>query len=222
MTRACRRHPPPRYAATSPITAAKTASPSAHLRIRAARSVPLLPLLVSRCRSTLCRLALSACSATASRLQQLRTLETTRPHDNTPTGRRSPGLFCSLRSAPSHALQGWQGWQGWTCCGMLDSMLQYNRPRRRDEVADFVAALRRRLYLFAAVRLALCSRLPISSRLPSAQTRATADAGAELTHAGAQAQRMQREHAGHEQGQRRRGEASPRADVRGGWGVLMI
>lgn len=137
MTRACRRHPPPRYAVTSPITAAKTASPSAHLRIRAARSVPLLPLLVSRCRSTSCRLVSSACSATASRLQQLRTLETTRPYDNTPTGRRSPGLFVRFDPLPSHALQ---GWQGGTCCGMLDSMLQYNRPRRRDEVADFVAA----------------------------------------------------------------------------------
>lgn len=117
-----------------------TVSRSDHLRETAARyGLPLL-LLVSRCRSTSCRLALSACSATASRLQQLRTLETTRPHDNTPTGRRSPGLFCRFRSpirSPSHALQ---GWQGGTCCGMLGSMLQYNRPRRRDEVADFVAA----------------------------------------------------------------------------------
>lgn len=90
---------------------------------------------------------------------------------------------------------------------MLDGMLLYNRPRRRDEVVDFVTAGRRRLYVFAAVRLALCSRLPISSLLSSAQTRATADAGAQLAHTGAQAcsalgqaQRMQREDTGREQG----------------------
>lgn len=72
---------------------------------------------------------------------------------------------------------------------------------------------------FAAVRLALCSRLPISISLPSAQARAPADAGAQAFSARGQAQRMQREHAGHEQrGSRRRGEASPCADVRGGWG----
>lgn len=119
-------------------------------------------------------------------------------------------LFASIRSPRTR----WQGWQGWTCCGMLDSMLQYNRPRRRDEVADFVAASGRRLYLFAAVRLALCSRLPISISLPSAQARAPADTGAQAFSARRQAQRMQREHAGHEQ----RAQASPCADVRGGWG----
>lgn len=78
------------------------------------------------------------------------------------------------------------------------------------------------------MRLALCSRLPISSSSSSAQTRATADAGAELTHAGhEQGRRGQgraggedaREHAGHEQREsRRRSEASQRDDVRGSWG----
>lgn len=82
-------------------------------------------------------------------------------------------LFASIRSPRTR----WQGWQGGTRCGMLDSMLQYNRPRRRGEVADFAAADRRRLYLFAAVRLALCSRLPISISASSAQARAPADAG---------------------------------------------
>lgn len=47
------------------------------------------------------------------------------------------GFLFRFNPLPSHALQ---GWQGGTCCGMLDSMILYNRPRRRDEVADFVAA----------------------------------------------------------------------------------
>lgn len=47
------------------------------------------------------------------------------------------GFFVRFNPLPSHALQ---GWQGGTRCGMLDSMILYNRPRRRDEVADFVAA----------------------------------------------------------------------------------
>nr|DAH86143.1 MAG TPA: hypothetical protein [Caudoviricetes sp.] len=84
------------------------------------------------------------------------------------------GFFVRFNPPPLHALQ---GWQGGTCCGMLDSMILYNRPRRRGEVADFAAASGRRLYVFAAVRLALCSRLPISSSPPSAQARAPADAG---------------------------------------------
>ena len=89
-------------------------------------------------------------------------------------------LFASIR----FPRLSWQGWQGGTRCGTLDSMIQYNRPRRRGEVADFSAASGRRLYVFAVVRLALCSRLPISSGISSAQARAPADAG--------QAQRMQR------------------------------
>lgn len=50
---------------------------------------------------------MSACSATVSRLQQLTQLETTRPHDSTPTGRRSPGLFVrfSLPIRSIHALR---------------------------------------------------------------------------------------------------------------------
>ena len=180
--------------------------------------MPLLLLRGNPYMTTSCKLASLACSATASRLQLCQPLETTRPHDNTPTGRRSPGLFVRFRSlirAPA------QGWQGGTCCGMLDSMIQYNRPRRRDEVADFVAASGRRLYVFAAVRLALCSRLPISSGISSAQARATADAGQMRRGRGRAGGEDAREHAGHEQGtSRRRGEASPRADARRGWGGL--
>lgn len=182
-----------------------------------------LPLLGKVCKRGYSAHVPSRCSATASRLQQpIQLPETTRPHDNTPTGYGSPGLFCS-RSAPPRA--SWQGWQGGTRCGMLDGMLLYNRPRRRDEVADFVAAERWRLYVFAAVRLALCSRLPISISPSSAQARATADAGAELAHAG----RAGTEHRGRRgqgraqgRGRARQAEASPRADVRGGWGVSMI
>lgn len=44
------------------------------------------------------------------------------------------GFFVASVRSPA------QGWQGGTRCGMLDGMLLYNRPRRRDEVADFVAA----------------------------------------------------------------------------------
>lgn len=47
------------------------------------------------------------------------------------------GFFVRFDPLPTHALQ---GWQGGTRCGMLDDVLLYNRPRRRDEVADFVAA----------------------------------------------------------------------------------
>lgn len=167
------------------ISSGKTTFRFARRAQTARRYAPPLLLLGRVCRRGFSAPASSRCSATASRLQQLRTLETAKPHDNTPTGRRSPGLFVRFDPLPSHALQ---GWQGGTRCGMLDDVLLYNRPRRRDEVADFVAASGRRLYAFAAVRLALCSRLPISSRLTSAQTRATADAGAELTHAGAGAE----------------------------------
>ena len=132
------------------------------------------------------------------------------------TARR--GFFvASVRSLlPSHALQ---GWQGGTRCGMLDSMILYNRPRRRDEVADFVAASGGDYTFLAAVRLALCSRLPISSRLSSAQARATADAGAcsaRGTHRGAEGGHRTRAGA-----RTSRGEASPRADVRGGWGLMI-
>lgn len=190
-----------------------TVSRSDHLRLTAAQCVPPLLLLVSRCKSTSCRLAPSACSATASRLQQLRTLETTRPHDNTPTGRRSPGLFCSLRPLPSHALQ---GWQGGTCCGMLDGVLQYNRPRRRDEVADFVAASGGD-YTF----LRLCGLHCAAAYLYLAARRAHRHAP-QLTQ-GQSWRTLERRHRAQRTQRARTSagtEASPRADVRGAGGCL--
>lgn len=145
----------------------------------------------------------SRCSATASRLQQLTQLETARPHDNTPTGRRSPGLFVRFNPLPSHALQ---GWQGGTRCGMLDSMIQYNRPRRRDEVADFVAAssgdytfLRLCGLRCAAAYLYLSAYRAHKHAHQLTRGRADARRSAGMQRAG-QAQRIQREHAGHEQG----------------------
>ena len=63
---------------------------------------PLLLMQGNLYTTTSCRPVKSACSATASRLQQLRTLETTRPHDNTLTGRRSPGLFVRFDPLPLH------------------------------------------------------------------------------------------------------------------------
>lgn len=81
------------------------------------------------CKRTSYKLVLIACSATASRLQQLRTLETTRPHDNTPTGYTLAGAFCSLRPLPLR--KSVIVCQGVTSCGMLDNMILYNRPRRR-------------------------------------------------------------------------------------------
>lgn len=103
-----------------PIIGGRIVSLYAQTGRTARRYAPPLPLLVSRCKLISSKLALSACSATASRLQHPTQLETTRPHDNTPTGRRSPGLFIRFNPLPSHALQ---GWQGGTRCGMLDIMI---------------------------------------------------------------------------------------------------
>lgn len=116
------------------ISSGKTTFRFARRAQTARQYAPPLLLLGRVCKRGFSAHVPSRCSATASRLQQLTQLETTRPHDNTPTGRRSPGLFVRVIRSPA------QGWQGGTRCGMLDSMLQYNRPRRRDEVADFVAA----------------------------------------------------------------------------------
>ena len=103
-----------------PIIGGRIVSLYAQTGRTARRYAPPLPLLVSRCKLISSKLALSACSATASRLQHPTQLETTRPHDNTPTGRRSPGLFIRFNPLTSHALQ---GWQGGTRCGMLDIMI---------------------------------------------------------------------------------------------------
>lgn len=130
------------------------------------------------------------------------------------------GFFvASIRSPRTR----WQGWQGGTCCGMLDGMLLYNRPRRRDEVADFVAASSGDYTFLAAVRLALCSRLPISISPSSAQARATADAGAELTHAGrAGTEHRGRRGQGRAQGRGREGRRLHRAPMCAGAGGLKI
>ena len=78
---------------------------------------------------TSCKPVKSACSATASRLQQLRTLETIQPHDNTPTGYTLAGAFRSLRPLPLR--KSVIVCQSVTPCNMLDDMILYNRPRRR-------------------------------------------------------------------------------------------
>nr|DAP32632.1 MAG TPA: hypothetical protein [Caudoviricetes sp.] len=75
------------------------------------------------------------------------------PDTFTPTGYGSPGLSIYIVSlSPS------------VTCATLDSMILYNRPRTRGEVADFSAAAYGRLYVIvifrAAVRVARAAALP--------------------------------------------------------------
>lgn len=149
----------------------------------------------SPCKRTSYKLALTACSATDSRLQQLRTLETTRPHDNTPTGYTLAGAFCSLRPLP--LCKSVIVCQGVTPCGMLDNMILYNRPRRRGRGRGLRLRVRRAIIRtfdpWAAVRRdAVRSLLIITRDFGQAERHATRSGGDQQAGGRRDARRLHR------------------------------
>lgn len=115
-------------------------------------------------------------------------------------------------------------------CATLDSMILYNRPRTRGEVADFSAAAYGRLYVI----MIFSGRLYVSHVRPSYHIRTSARGRADVLTigrgldrmTGGQLRTLTRE-TGRTAADRRGtrwgrdgGEASPRADLAGGWGLL--
>lgn len=106
---------------------------------------------------------MSVCGATVSRHQTTQTRPT---HDTfTPAGYGSPGLSIYIASlSPS------------VTCATLDSMILYNRPRTRGEVADFSAAAYGRLYVI----MIFSGRLYVSHVRPSYHIRTSARGRADV------------------------------------------